>query len=93
MKYLSKYLDSHKLSGPNSIPVKISKLLNNDVSQQLSDMSFSTGKFPPVLKIAKVFPIHKNNQKLIIQIIDEYPSYIILKRLLKNLRTKGYPIF
>ena len=27
-------LDSHKQSGPNSIPVKISKLLKNDISQQ-----------------------------------------------------------
>ena len=39
-------LDSHKSSGPNSIPVKILKLLKNDISQQLSDifnMSFSTG--------------------------------------------------
>ena len=39
-------LDSHKSSGPNSIPVKILKLLKNDISQQLSDifnMSFSIG--------------------------------------------------
>ena len=49
-------LDCHKSSGPNSIPVKILKLLKNDISQQLSDilMSFSTGQFPSVLKIAKV---------------------------------------
>ena len=31
-------LDSHKSSGPNSIPVKILKLLKNDISQQLSDI-------------------------------------------------------
>ena len=46
-------LDSHKSSGPNSIPVKIFKLLKNDISQHLSDIfniSFSTGQFPPVLK-------------------------------------------
>ena len=29
---------SHKSSGPNSIPVKILGLLNNDISQQLSDI-------------------------------------------------------
>ena len=62
-------LDSHKSSGPNSIPVKILKLLKNDISQQLSDifnMSFLTGKFPSVLKIAKVIPIHKKNLKLVL---------------------------
>ena len=31
-------LYSHKSSGPNSIPVKILKLLKNDISQQLSDI-------------------------------------------------------
>ena len=31
-------LDSHKSSGPNSIPVKMLKLLKNDISQQLSDI-------------------------------------------------------
>ena len=31
-------LDSHKSSGPNSIPVKILKLPKNDISQQLSDI-------------------------------------------------------
>ena len=56
-------------------------------------MSVSTGKIPLVLKIAKVTPIHKNNQKLIKQIIDQYSSYLILKRLSKNSCTKGYPIF
>ena len=35
----------------------------------------------------------KKNQKLIIQIVDQYPSYLILKRSLKNTRTKGYLIF
>ena len=55
-------LDSHKSSGPNSIPVKILKLLKSEISRQLSDifnMSFSTGQFPSVLKKAKVIPIHK----------------------------------
>ena len=60
-------LDSHKSTGPNSIPVKILKLLKNDISQQLSDifnMSFLTGQFPSVLEIAKVIPIHKKQSKV-----------------------------
>ena len=55
-------LDPNKSTGPNSIPTKILKLLKNDISTQLSDIfnvSFSTGVFPSILKIAKVVPIHK----------------------------------
>ena len=62
ISFIISTLDSHKSSGPNSIPVKILKLLKNDISQQLSDIfntSFMTGQFSFVLKIAKVIPIHK----------------------------------
>ena len=47
--------------------MKILKLLKNDISQQLSDIfniSFLTGQFPSVLKIAKVIPIHKKQSKV-----------------------------
>ena len=67
LSFIISSLDSHKSSGPNSIPVKILKLLKNDISQQLSDifnMSFSTGQFASVLKIAKVIPIHKKQSKV-----------------------------
>ena len=66
ISFIISSLDSHKSSGLN-IPVKILKLLKNDISQQLSDifnMSFSTGQFPSVLKIAKVIPIHKKQSKV-----------------------------
>ena len=62
ISFIISSLDSHKSSGPNSIPVKMLKLLKNDISQQLSDIfniSFLTGQFPSLLKIAKVIPIHK----------------------------------
>ena len=67
ISFLISSLDSHKSSGSNSIPVKILKLRKNEISQQLSDifnMSFSTGQFPSVLKIAKVIPIHKKQSKV-----------------------------
>ena len=35
---ISFFFDSHKSSSPNSIPVKILKLLKNDICQQLSDI-------------------------------------------------------
>ena len=65
--FIKSSLDSYKSSGPNSIPVKILKLLKNDISQQLSDifnMSFLTGQFPSVLKIAEVIPMHKKQSKV-----------------------------
>ena len=67
MSLIISSLDSHKSSGPNSIPVKILKLLKNDISQQLSDvfnMSFLSGQFPSALKIGRVTPIHKKQSKV-----------------------------
>ena len=81
-------LDSHKSSGPNSIPVEILKLLKNDISQQLSDifnMSFMNGQFSSVLKIAKVIPIHKKQSKV------DYANYrpisllCNIKKIIENL--------
>ena len=69
-------LDPRKLSAPNSTPVKILKLLKNDISQQLSDifnMSFLTGQFPFVLK--KVIPIHKKQSK--VDYANDRPIYLL----------------
>lgn len=54
---------SSKSSGPNSIPIKILKLLQDKISKPLSSLinrSFMTGVFPNVLKISKVIPVFKN---------------------------------
>ena len=61
------FLDSHKSSGPNSIPVKMLNFLKTDISQKLTDIFstyFSTGQFPSVPKIAKIIPIHKKQSKV-----------------------------
>ena len=53
-------LDSSKSVGPNSIPVKLLKILGLKISHPLATMinqSFSNGIFPSKLKIAKVVPI------------------------------------
>ena len=60
-------LDSQKASGPNSIPIKILKLMKNDISDQLAvlfNLSFTTGSFPTILKTSKVTPICKKDSKL-----------------------------
>ena len=46
--------------------VKILKLLKNDISTHLADilnLSFSSGVFQSILKIAKVIPVHKKESK------------------------------
>ena len=50
-------------------------------------MSFKQGVFPNILQIAKVFPIHKRDDKLDCKITDLFPSYLILAKFLKNLCT------
>ena len=60
-------LNSNKASGSNSIPYRILFLLKNEISKQLADLfnlSFMTGVFPSVLKIAKVVPVFKKDSKL-----------------------------
>ena len=55
-------LDPKKSTGPNGIPVFILKLYKNFFSFWLSkliNLSFETGDFPELLKLAKVIPLHK----------------------------------
>ena len=50
-----------------SIPTNILKLFKKEFSKPLNDMinmSFNKGVFPNILKIANVFPIHKEGDKL-----------------------------
>ena len=55
-------LDAKKATGPNSIPVFILKILKPFSSfwlSQLINLSFEVGRFPDILKIAKVTRLHK----------------------------------
>ena len=84
-------LDSHKSSDPKSIPVKILKLLKNDISQQSSDifnMSFSTGQFPSVLKIAKVVPIHKKQSQADYTNYRPIPFLFNIEKIIEKLMYK-----
>ena len=60
-------LNQDKGDGPNSIPIKILKLLNKDISDQLSvlfNQSFSSGIFPSNFKTGKIIPIYTKVSKL-----------------------------
>ena len=59
VKNIILFLNPSKPIGLNSIPTKILTLLINDVSSQLtelSNLSFSRGVFPLILKASKVMP-------------------------------------
>ena len=84
-------LNQNKSDGLNSIPVKILKLLNKDISDQLAilfNQPFSSGIFPSVLKTSKIIPIYKKSSKL--ECSNYRPIYLlsnidkILKRLMYN---------
>ena len=60
--------DIKKSLGPNSIPVYILKISNNFFSNKLCDiinLSFKTGIFPDLCKLAEVIPIYKNENPLL----------------------------
>ena len=60
-------LNFSKASSPNSIPYRILFLLKNEISKQLVDLfnlSFMTGIFPSVPKIAKVVSVFEKGSKL-----------------------------
>ena len=61
-------LDSGKSLGPNSVPVFVLKVNNDFFSDQLSkliNLSFESGIFPDLCKLAKVIPIFKSGNEVL----------------------------
>ena len=80
-------LDSNKSFMSNSIPTKILKLLKNDISSQLGDIfniSFSTGVYPTILNVARLFLYIKKTPNWTFQTVGQFHYYLILKRYYKN---------
>ena len=56
-----------KSSGPNSVPIKILKMIYTDISvpiAKLVNLSFQSGIFPSTLKISKIIPCFKKGSPL-----------------------------
>ena len=69
-------LNSSRATGLNSISYRILFLLENEISKQLANLfnlSFMTGVFPSVLKIAEVVPVFTKDSKL------DYSNYRVIK--------------
>ena len=67
VKNLLLALHPRKASGPNSIPTHIMHLLANDICKPLSiifNLSFNSGIYPDMLKIASTIPIFKKRIKI-----------------------------
>ena len=81
--------DIKKSLGPNSIPVYILKISNNLFSNKLTDiinLSFKTGIFPDLCKLAKIIPIFKKKTiHFSVKITDPYLSFLFLARYLRKL--------
>ena len=93
-------LNQNKSDGPNSIPIKILKLLNKDISDQLAilfNQSFSFGVFPSIFKASKFVPIYKKVSKVgcsnyrpisLLSNIDKIPERLMYNRLSNFLEKK-----
>ena len=59
-------MKTNKAIGPNSIPTKILKMRQQIIAKPLAyliNLSFSTGVFPDLLKIANIIPVLKKRDR------------------------------
>ena len=60
-------MQTDKACGPNSTPTSILKTFKKEISKPLTDiinLSFSTGTFPDTMKIPKIIPVFKKDDKI-----------------------------
>ena len=81
-------INEDKSDGTISIPTKILKLLNKNISRRLAilfNQSFSSGICSSVLKTNKITPIYKTFLNQNVQTIDQFHYYLTLTKFWKDL--------
>ena len=66
MKSYINTLKNNKSTVPSSIPKKLFKQVKKPLSDPVTlliNLTFSEGKFPSILKVGKIFPVHKKGCK------------------------------
>ena len=91
-----KSFSNNKSAGPNSLPTPILKNCADVLSFPISylvNLSFTTGKFPNLCKIAKVIPLFKKVIPLIVLVIDLYPYSPHSVKYLENVFSSVFTLF
>ena len=85
-----KEMKDNEVLCPNSIRTKILKVHSKTLSKPLAELinlSLNQGKFPTILKIAKVIPIHKRGDK---SECDNYKSISLISNISKLIEKTVY---
>ena len=93
IKNLILALNPKKAIGPNSIPTHLLHLLANDICKPLMiifNLSFNTGIYPDMLKIANAIPIFKKDSKLLVSNYRPISLLSNINKLLEKLITRVY---
>ena len=91
-----KSFSNNKSAGPNSLPSSVLKNCADVLSFPISylvNLSFTTGKFPNLCKIAKVIPLFKKVIPLIVLVIDLYPYSPHSVKYLENVFSSVFTLF
>ncbi len=81
-------LDDHKATGPSNIPIKLIKIAAPVIVPELVsifNLSFLTGQFPDLMKLAKVIPIFKAGCKTDVNNYRPISLLPIFSKLLEKL--------
>jgi len=88
IKKIISELHGSKSPGHDSLPAKIVQAVSEYICEPLCymfNLSFVSGCFPDRLKLAKVIPLYKSENKNLLLIIDPYQYYRYFPKFWKSL--------
>ena len=89
MQSYIKTLKNNISTGPSSIPNKLLKQFKTPLSEPLkllTNLTFSKGKFPAILKIGKIIPVYKKGCKTE---VTNYRAISLLSNINKIIEKNG----